>query len=650
MRPITCLFLFLFFLSGEYALAQEQIARKVVVTASRIEEKPDDVPQSMLVIDSEILDRNQYANLADLLQNYGLAVTSYGPSQTSSQISIRGFTSALSDPLDSNVQVLVNGTPIATVNLAMIPTDGIERIEILRGPSSVQYGSSAMGGVINIIPKKGGREFRLSAEGGGGTWNAWRALGSLSGEIKNFDFSGAVTWNRQGSNYTTGDGDLYQDTQAKSKMNYLLNFGYNFNEENRLGATILGANDWGLGQNQSLSDEQRYNGLDFSAKRVNSSFDASYDGGYAEAGLAWKLKYYNSYDLYESLYPVDNPMFMSDSSIEVVQRGFQGQASWSRKFLTLTGGVDYGHNRYYSGFSPAYTQNDTGIFGLAKLNFLDDLIVISAGARYDNYQFTVEDDSDYMNNTSLSGGIAINPLDWLTFRTNWAESFKMPSGLYVVGYSGTYGVEPNPDLDPEKGYGWDGGVDIHFKGIRLGLTYFSTIYDNKFVSAYLPSGKSKYYNADGSTWINGLEGEVRIDMGALLDWSFTLEPYFYFTRLLNYTDPQGSKIYNTRDLVASWGINYNHEEIGLNADLRFNYLGYQKEMIYSENYERLPDKRTGGKTVVDLFVSQRICDFKSGGKLTVKGEIRNLTNENYAYRYDFPMPGRSFYVGLRYDY
>lgn len=630
-------------------LAAERVEQTVVVTASRIAENERTVPQSMTVIDSETLDKNQYESLANLLQNYGFSIMSYGPSQTSSQISIRGMESNFSNPFDSNVLLLVNGVPIATTNLSMVPVDGIEQIEILRGPGAVQYGSSALGGVINIIPKKGGEEFHLSAEAGGGTWNNYRALGSLSGKLNVFDFAGAVTWNKQGDDYTTGDGKLYRDTKAQGRVGYMLNFGVNFNEENRLGALFLGASDWGLGLNNSLYDEDRYNGLGAKANKINSTADISYNGGYSPSGLSWKFRYYNAYDQYETIYEDDNPLFYTNNTIDVSQRGGQGQISWNWDFLTITGGVDYGDNEYASGFAPRYQQKNTAGFGMVKLSFFDELLILTGGLRYEAYNFKVDGNEQDMDNTSLSAGIAINPLDWLTLRGTIGQSYKVPSGLYVVGYEGPYGVEGNPDLKPEKGYGWDAGFDIRWRGLKAGLTYFSTDYRDKFVYETMSSGRSRYYNAEGMTYYNGLEGQISFDLGEFFEWDFALRPYFNFTKLFNYNDDDGNRLYNVRDFVGAYGVNFNYPEWGTDVDVRLNYIGYQKEQIWQDR-QRLGDKRTGGKTTMDIFVSQKIYEFEDGGKFTVKGEVRNLTNENYAYRYDYPMPGRSFYVGLRYDF
>lgn len=632
------------------AFSEEKMHDTVVVTASRISESARTVPQSMVVIDSETLDKNQYEDLANLLQNYGFQILSYGPSQTSAQIGIRGLRSDYSNPLDSNVLVLVNGVPIATTNLSMIPMDGIEQIEILRGPGAVQYGSSAIGGVINIIPKRGGEKFHLSAEGGGGTWNSWRALGSLSGSKDLFDFAGAVTWNRQGSNYTTGDGKLYPDTEVQGRLNYIMNFGVNFNEENRLGAVILGARDKGLGLNNELTPETSAEYSGSKANMINSSADINYAGGYSPAGLSWKLRYFNAYSQSNYDYEVDS----RDYDIDINQRGGQGQLSWTWNFLTLTGGVDYTDNEYLTSsiWSHNYQQKNTAGFGMAKLSFLDELIVLTGGIRHDSYTAKVSGKEERMDNTSLSAGIAVNPLDWLTIKASYGDSYKLPSGLYVIGYEGAGGrTIGNPDLKPEKGYGWDAGIDIHWRSLKVALSYFSTLYTDKIISTYSDADfATKYVNADGISYYNGLEGEISLDLGDFFEWDFELRPYFNFTKMFNYNDDNGSRLPMVRDFVAGYGISFNHPEWGTSIDVRLNYLGYQKEPVFDNTTFTSEDKRTGGKTTLDIFLAQKIYEFEDGGKFTLKAEARNLANENYAYRYGYPLPGRSFYVGVRYDF
>lgn len=632
------------------AKGAENLQPAVVVTASRIEEQRRAVTQQITVIGQEIIQKGQYQDIASLLQNFGFDIASYGPNQSSPQISMRGMSSSYSNPLDSNVLVLLDGTPFASTNLAMIPIDGIERIEILRGPGAVQYGSSAVGGVINVIPRKGGEKLRLSAEAGGGTWQAYRAMGLLSGEIRRMDFAASVGWSTQKKNYTTGSGRLYPNTGVDGRLGYLLNFGFNLNPENRLGLLVSGINDWGLGLSQNLEVQERYSNLDSKLRHINSFASASYTGSYKDLGLAWKVRYFNAYDQANYTYPDNNPLYSEDYTINVNQRGGEGQVSWNWKFLTLVGGMDYTDSDYSSGFNPRYSQKDTAGFLMAKLAFWDEFIIFSGGLRHDLYVFKANSRERSLGNTSLSAGVALNPFDWLTIRSNLAESFKVPSGLYVVGYeSPTGNVAGNPDLDPEKGLGFDVGMEARYRGLRGTLTWFATDYRDKISSRQISAQEFLYYNSSGVSHYKGLEGQLSFDLGEFFEWDFTLRPYLNFTKLFEYSDSAGQRLFHVRDFVASYGVSCECPDWGLDLDLRLNYLGYQKEYVFDSNYNR-SEKRTGNITVADFFISKTIHDFGDGGKLSVRGEVRNLTNENYATYYDYPQPGRSFYLGVRYEF
>lgn len=129
----------------------------VVVTAQRIEKQELDVPASTTVVTEKDFKNKGYTTVSDVLeQTVGIdAYTSYpggndmGSAQ--SRTYIRG--------LDKGTLVLVNGAPINIMNYSStsgIPIDAVEKIEIIKGSNSVLYGAEAMGGVVNIITKKGG--------------------------------------------------------------------------------------------------------------------------------------------------------------------------------------------------------------------------------------------------------------------------------------------------------------------------------------------------------------------------------------------------------------------------------------------------------------------------------------------------------------
>ena len=148
--------LFLMFASGAAlalstlpALAQDaEVMEKVVVTAGRIAEKARTVTQATTVISREEIEKNQYNDLGSMLRNYGIQVNSYTPNQGLSQVAIRGVrSSAMGSDLQGAVLILVDGRRVGTDNLSMLPMVNVERIEIIRGPASVQYGTSVSAGL-----------------------------------------------------------------------------------------------------------------------------------------------------------------------------------------------------------------------------------------------------------------------------------------------------------------------------------------------------------------------------------------------------------------------------------------------------------------------------------------------------------------------
>jgi outer membrane receptor for ferrienterochelin and colicins len=128
---------------------------EVVVIASKFPQKLLNSLASVEIINEEKIAVNKAENLAVILKNIaGLEITDYGTPGDIKSISIRG-----SSPEQVLVMIdgqVVNDPQTGKIDLGLIPADMIERIEIYRGPASALYGANALGGVINIITKKGG--------------------------------------------------------------------------------------------------------------------------------------------------------------------------------------------------------------------------------------------------------------------------------------------------------------------------------------------------------------------------------------------------------------------------------------------------------------------------------------------------------------
>jgi vitamin B12 transporter len=107
---------------------------------------------------------------------------------------------------------------------------------------------------------------------------------------------------------------------------------------------------------------------------------------------------------------------------------------------------------------------------------------------------------------------------------------------------------------------------------------------------------------------------------------------------------------NISDMTLAYGLQFKHPESGLDVDLRATSYGYRKEMVYDSATSTSELKKVGGETVVDLFAAKTVHKWEGTGTLSLKGEVRNLLNVKHEGFANYPLPGRSFWLGLRYDY
>src|SRR5712692_2085108 len=200
-------FLFFFSLISNFAGAVEsedvQKLPPLVAISTRVETPQEDVTTSVTVIDEKEIKRQHAETVLDALRNVpGVDVVQSGSRGNITSVFIRGSNS-------NQVLVLVDGMEVnsATIGLfdfAHLLTDNVEKIEILRGAGGALYGSKAVGGVINIITKKGAGPLQatLSAQGGNGATH--REVLGLSGS------SGALSYSLS-SSYIGTDGFRVND-------------------------------------------------------------------------------------------------------------------------------------------------------------------------------------------------------------------------------------------------------------------------------------------------------------------------------------------------------------------------------------------------------------------------------------------------------
>jgi len=221
--------------------AEERSAslEEIVVTATKVEEPKKDVPASVQIITQEDIKNSTAKDAGDLISEASIGHVHKYPGALTARIELRGLTTDLFSDLKSRVLVLINGHRAGTVNLAKIPAEDIERIEIVKGPASVLYGSSAMGGVINIITKEGKEGFHGSVGGEIGSWKYWKGFAELSGKKGLFDFyltaSRSASDDYDAKDYGKIENTGYNDETVSASLGYRFFDKHHRSEERRVG-------------------------------------------------------------------------------------------------------------------------------------------------------------------------------------------------------------------------------------------------------------------------------------------------------------------------------------------------------------------------------------------------------------------------------
>ena len=178
---------------------------KVLTTASRYDAPADSLPRRVEVISRAELDATPSLDLVDVLKNRaGIDVVQYAG--LLGGIGIRGFRPQVGS-IQQRALILLDGRPSGVTNVAMLDLQDVERVEVLKGPASALYGSSAMGGVVNIVTRRrtGPRSGLVSASGGSFGASEFRVQGGglLAGGV---DADVSVRRYDQRNDYTVGGG------------------------------------------------------------------------------------------------------------------------------------------------------------------------------------------------------------------------------------------------------------------------------------------------------------------------------------------------------------------------------------------------------------------------------------------------------------
>ncbi len=632
-------------------LAEEKPVKQIIVSASRVEEDASKIANDITVITEEEIKNKKMNFVLDILRDVpDLHINQTGAFGGLSNVYLRGFSVGQTLVMINGVRVFDPMSFEASFNTAHLSTDNIERIEILKGPQSVLYGANAIGGVINIITKRGKGNPKVEATGAVGSWRTKSGQISTSGSAGPFDFALSA------SGLTTDGISKAQERDEQGERDFYKTYTF----DTRL--------DWNIIESVSMGGEFRYNYAWF---KYDDSGSANRDD---------PNRYGNSENMVLSTYFDAVPFEWWKSTLSCAglryrrygndksdardtnendydfYHGKDLKAGWQNSFFiydidTLTAGLEFEHEqgnsyRCNKGVETVVSKK----FNETRSIFVNNVfhwwgLYLTTGIRYDDHsrwgtknthRLAAAYNFDWNNLDKL--GINRGSFNWsdinlkTKLRGSYATGFKSPS-IYQL-YS-RYGKS---DLNPEKAWGWEIGIEQNiFDDMLFGeITYFDM--DIKDLISY--SRTTSSYDNEGSAETSGYEISFHF---IPVDWFKIRGGYTYYTKLNN-------------KVTKEWLKRRPKTKFNINFDWRvFSFEFYKGQPIWARlNFNTLYSgnrwDKVSGPTRWELLQSywkfDMIAEVGVTKFLSFYYKVDNITDRFYEEVYGYQTPPRNHTVGF----
>jgi vitamin B12 transporter len=628
MKAQVLLFLLIFFLPS--ISASQDTLPPVVVTATRTQIPQQDVPTSISVISADDIRAHQAETVLEVLRNVpGLDVVQTGSRGTNTAIFIRGSESDHVLVLIDGVEV--NSTTLGAFNFAHLTTENIERIEILRGAGGTLYGSQAIGGVINIITKKGQGplEAGLSLEGGNGPTH--RQILTLKGGPAKFGYSLSVA--RLESDGFRSVNDDYRNLATSARLDYQVTEDASLKAIFRFVKT-----DLGLFNNNNFASA-----ADANAREATSQYLGK---------LEWEQKIFKNWDyrISGSMFKehikdsddVDGCIFFGAPCDSRTRDRFRpridtGELQTNYRFedwSTTTFGVEYKRRSASTSGGIDKAIRNIGYYLQEQLQFFDRRLIMIPGIRLDDNQtfgtaWTPSFSAAYLlreTGTKLKG--------------SYAKGFKAPT-LNELFFPPGFGCPAfgNPNLKPERSWELNAGVeqDLLQERVKLGATYFHREVEDLIEGRPIPGNPFGCFRAENV-------GIARFDG---VEWSLGIKLLTFLSMNANYTyldwDTADGKLRRRPRHRGSVNLNFLYE--GFNLNLSANVVGRRDDFRAASPFG---DTTKPGHLKFDLASYYSLpLQIPVVKNVALFGKIENLFNKKYEEADGFRARPLNFLLGVR---
>lgn len=588
---ISILILTILFSKIFFAFSQEEIdIGEIVVTATKTEKPVKETPQTVAVITKEDIEKLENKNLGDVLRDVsGVNIKSNGALGALSTLTIRGLT-------ERQILVLLDGVPIKNkqsswVDLSDFSLQNVEKIEILKGAASSLYGADALGGVVNIITKKPQKitEFKIST----GANNTRKYAGIYGIKIKKF--GSLISFERQESDGIRENSD-YKADSLNIKLDYRDNYILIYNKykgekgvPGSLSSPSKFARQW---------DDNEYYSL-----MLRKKFSENQELNLKLYKEKTNLKYFNGSttdrhkNITDGLELQDN-FRLNSKNLIVAGCELQNFKNDS----TQTGNHKLKNSAYYLQLENKNLKNT----------------IVNLGIRQDDHK-------TYGKKSSPRLSLVYNLDEKTICRFVFGKAFASPTfnDLY---WPASVWAEGNPNLKPEKGENFEFATEYREEGLLVKISFFKNDVEDLINWVPFPDGKWRPSNVDKAE-ITGSEIELLNKINKNISANFNLT-------LLDAVDTKNDrKLVYRPDVRFNYGLRYTDNKINFAIQGR-----YTDKRVYKYDWMTGAPKYLPSYTVYDAKLSR---DFD---RFNFSISVKNIFDKKYQETYDYPMPGREWFV------
>lgn len=581
-----------------------------IVVSAGVDQSPREIGQDVSILTRDTIERSQAVQLSDLIATLpGVSFTRNGGPGGFTGVRLRGAEGEQTLTIIDGIRVNDPSSPGGGFDFANLLAGGIDRVEVLRGPDSVPWGSQAIGGVVNIVTAEPSGSFEASGRAEGGSFGSAFANARIAGTRG--AVAGALT-----AGYLHTDGisaaangsepDGYRQVGVTGRVDARLGGGVALHVRGYYAHSHIDQDGFPP-PNYVLADDSEYAVTEEAYGYAGLS--STLLGGRVDNRLAVTVADINR-DNFDPSFGAAPSFLARGRSERYAYQGVIRPIDQARLIL----GAEHEDSRMSDG-TDSFSTGVTSIFGEAIATPVD-IVTLTVGGRHDQHR-------EYGSHWTFSANAAVRPIEGTKLRASYAEGFKAPT-LYQL-FAPFYGTR---SLQPETARSYDLGVEQLVAGaLQLGATWFHRDTQNQID---FDLGSFTYRNI-AATRAEGfsLSAETR-RLGGL-----TLSANYSHLKAENRSPGAnlGKDLQRRPRDTGSFSADYRFAGYSVGGTLR----------VAGDSFDDPANhKRLAGYAVASVRGEAPI-----GKSVVLYGRVENLFDRQYQTVAGYGTPGRAFYAGVR---